>query len=172
MDQQIREAVRQAAARSDVRDAIQAVYADLQAAIDARRPRCDASGRCCRFDEYGHRLYVTTMELAVFAAAWASVADPTPATAGTAPASRLRVLSDGGACRFQVDGLCSVHSIRPFGCRVFFCDETAADWQAEQYEQFHGRLKALHDHLGVPYYYVEWRAGLAAVGLSQTQVQL
>jgi hypothetical protein len=59
-----------------------------------------------------------------------------------------------------------VHGFRPFGCRVFFCDPTATQWQQEQYEQFHGKMRKLHDELGVPYFYVEWRAGLKAAGLS------
>ena len=61
-----REHVYRAAGRSAVRQAVERIYADLQAQIDLRRPRCDASGRCCRFEEFGHRLFVTTMELATF----------------------------------------------------------------------------------------------------------
>lgn len=78
----------------------------------------------------------------------------------------------GGACPYQVDGLCSVHEIRPFGCRVFFCDpsvgsvESGGDgWMEAAYERYHGRIKALHEELGVPYMYVEWRAALAESGL-------
>ncbi len=29
---------------------------------------CVASGKCCKFERYGHRLYVTTAELEYFAA--------------------------------------------------------------------------------------------------------
>jgi len=59
-----------------------------------------------------------------------------------------------------------VHAIRPFGCRMFFCDATSTAWQNEAYEQFHARLKRLHEELGVPYFYVEWRQALGALGLS------
>ena len=69
-------------------------------------------------------------------------------------------------CPFQLDGLCSVHTIRPFGCRVFFCDETATDWQHEQYERFHSQIKRLHEQFDVPYVYIEWRAALRELGLS------
>src|SRR5690349_21412992 len=58
--------VRTAAARPEVRAAVAEVYAKVQMEIDIRRPRCDISGRCCRFETFGHRLYVTTMELAAF----------------------------------------------------------------------------------------------------------
>src|SRR5688572_232070 len=66
MDQALRQAVEEAARSADVRGAVEAIYAELEVDIDRRRPRCDASGRCCRFEEFGHRLYVTTVELATF----------------------------------------------------------------------------------------------------------
>jgi hypothetical protein len=66
--------------------------------------------------------------------------------------------------------LCSVHTIRPFGCRIFFCDATATDWLAEQYERFHARIRRLHEELAVPYFYVEWREGLRAAGLASAPV--
>lgn len=142
-----------AAGRVEVRETVARVYAELQAQIDMRRPKCSTSGRCCRFDEYGHRLYVTTMELAAFAH---SLSDESKV---------LGLQSVGAGCVFQVDGLCSVHAIRPFGCRVFFCDSTSDDWQHAQYERFHGELKRLHNALAVPYAYTEWRQALREIGL-------
>ncbi|MGH7214404.1 MAG: hypothetical protein ACREIT_06545, partial [Tepidisphaeraceae bacterium] len=68
-------------------------------------------------------------------------------------------------CPFQLDKLCTVHAIRPFGCRIFFCDSTATQWQQEQYERFHAELKRLHEQLDVPYFYVEWRQALRALGV-------
>ncbi len=67
------------------------------------------------------------------------------------------------SCRFQVQGLCSVHAIRPFGCRIFYCDPTAEQWQQEQYERLHAQLKQAHERLGVQYWYVEWRTALRVV---------
>jgi len=148
----LRDAVLQAAARDDVHAAVRRVYADLQREIDLRKPVCTASGRCCRFEDFGHRLYITTIELAAF------VRDLQPGD---------RAAADPGntaGCPFQLAGLCSVHAIRPFGCRVFFCDATSDDWQHEQYERFHAQLKRLHEELGVPYQYVEWRHALRELG--------
>lgn len=163
------DAVRTAAARPDVSRAVADLYADLARRIDARRPVCRASGRCCRFEEFGHRLYVTTLELAAFVAQL----DPAPSPAPITPSPHLPILpSNPGGCPFQVDGLCSVHAIRPFGCRVFFCDETSTDWQHDQYEHFHARLRQLHDRVGIPYYYVEWRQALASLGLSNGRPRL
>lgn len=145
----LRSAVLAASQRDNVLQAIDVIYSDLQAEIDRRRPVCQLSGRCCRFDEYGHRLYVTTIELAAFGAPpWPATAMPTP-----------------GGCPFQIGKLCGVHAIRPFGCRVFFCDATATQWQEEHYRIFHQRIRELHDHLQVPYFYVEWREAMESLSI-------
>jgi Fe-S-cluster containining protein len=156
MDDAFRQHVLAAAARPEVRAAVGRVYGDLQREIDARRPVCVVSGRCCRFEEYGHRLYVTTMELAAFVHGLGDAVAP----GGW----------DGTGCPFQVRKLCGVHAIRPFGCRMFFCDATATQWQNEQYERFHAELKRLHEELGVPYAYVEWRVALGHLGLAAAAI--
>jgi Fe-S-cluster containining protein len=145
-------AVRKAARREEVPALVATIYADLELQIARRKPVCVVSGRCCRFDEYGHRLFVTTIELAAF-------------VSHLEKENRSIPVSDGRGCPFQINRLCSVHAIRPFGCRVFFCDSTSFDWQTEQYERFHRELKTLHQELDVPYFYVEWREALAAIGL-------
>ncbi len=137
--------------------AVRELYADVQAEVDRRRPVCHISGRCCRFEEFGHRLYVTTLELAAFVRGL----DKT-APLQTSPAHKS-LPWDGTGCPFQAGKLCGVHSIRPFGCRMFFCDATSTDWQTQAYERFHSRLKLLHERLGVPYRYVEWRAALGVL---------
>jgi Fe-S-cluster containining protein len=131
---------------------IDRIYADFEAERATQSPRCDQSGKCCRFEAYGHRLFVTTIELAVFH----ERAKP------TAPV----VDWDGTGCPYQRGGLCSVHMARPFGCRVYFCDPTADAWQQAQYERFHAAIRELHVRYDVPYWYVEWREGLSVVGVS------
>jgi len=149
---ELRQTVLAAAEREDVRAAVLGVYERLQREIEKRRPVCVMSGRCCRFEEFGHRLFVTTMELATFVAA-------------LAPSERdiQSPQWDGAGCPFQAGKMCRVHTIRPFGCRVFFCDSTAQTWQEDQYQRFHQQLKNLHQEMGVPYYYLEWREALARV---------
>jgi Fe-S-cluster containining protein len=163
----LRQAVTEAARRAEVRAAVGEVYAALQSEIDVRRPRCDASGRCCRFEEYGHRLYVTTAELAAFVYDVGRLPAASDQLSAVRSSRSLTVVNDAAGCPFQVDRLCGVHAIRPFGCRVFFCDPTAAQWQNEAYERFHGELKQVHEQLDVPYFYVEWRRALAALGLTR-----
>src|SRR5436305_14500685 len=112
--EEARQAILDASNRPEVRSAITSLYADLQKQIDVRRPKCILSGRCCRFEEFGHRLYVTTLELAAF----------------LHDLQQLKLSIPGenpGGCPFQINKLCSVHQIRPFACRLFFCDSTSAE---------------------------------------------
>jgi Fe-S-cluster containining protein len=164
-DQQaeFRRAVEVASAIEGLPAAIDALYAEFQTELDARRPRCDQSGRCCRFNEFGHLLFVTTAEMAVFVGKLPAVGGALPVKSSAASVSLPQLIA--GSCIFQINNLCSVHASRPFGCRVFFCDPTATDWQQRQYDLFHSRIKQLHEQLGIPYMYVEWRQGLTAARL-------
>ena len=146
------DAVRTASAMPAALDAVERLYRSVQEEIDHRRPLCVISGRCCRFEEFGHRLFVTTLELARFV----HQAGPIQAPANW----------DGTGCPFQRAKLCTVHAIRPFGCRMFFCDATSTDWQNAAYERFHGELKRLHETLDVPYFYLEWREALRTLGVA------
>jgi Fe-S-cluster containining protein len=150
------EIVRAAAGRDDVVSAIRAVYDRLADRVARRRPLCIASGRCCRFEEFGHRLYVTTIELAAFFAELPGHVE------GNRLAARFGEW-DGTGCPFQVQRMCGVHAIKPMGCRLFFCDASSTQWQQEEYERFHVEIKLLHETLDVPYRYLEWRAGLRAL---------
>lgn len=147
------QSVREASCRAEVTAAVEQVYAELAHAIEERKPICAMSGRCCRFEEYGHRLYVTTLELAAFLDAWRH--------------SRVAVSAttewDGSGCLWQKVKLCGVHAFRPFGCRIYFCDPSAKRWQEELYERLHAKLKLLHDSLEVPYFYVEWRLAVRSL---------
>ncbi len=148
-----------ATARPEIADAMGGVYADAAAAIALRGPACWASGRCCNFEVHGHRLYVTGLE-----AAWCVA--KLPEIAGTRrenfaePTLRLVVLEEArnrGGCPFQVVNLCGVHAIKPLGCRVYFCDRSAQEWQMELSERLIVRVRAIHDEFGIEYRYGEWR---------------
>ena len=131
--------------------------------VRARRPLCLASGACCRFEEYGHRMYLSGLE-AAFVVARIDAARRLRA------ANPLRVLEvrdsrARGDCPYLRNGLCGEHEERPLGCRIFFCDKGAdgrgAEWQSELYEEMHRDTIALHERLGMPYRYLEWRESLA-----------
>ena len=104
---------------------LQALYADLDARIAAANPRCDASGRCCRFAEWGHALFLSAPEAEFL------FSEP---------------FSPGGAvsaarCPYQVGGRCEARERRPTGCRVYFCDPA---WQEKMTEVMEDAVRALH----------------------------
>jgi hypothetical protein len=142
------EAIRHAGADPTFRAAVEALYAELDAEIAGRLPLCINRGHCCRFEQYGHRLYVTSVELAYFAA--------------TADGTQRPADADSD-CPYHEGGVCTARTSRPAGCRIFFCDPAAADWQAPVTERVLRRLRALGEQFGLPYAYVEWRSALRAL---------
>lgn len=133
------------AERDDLAAAMAALYEDVDAAVAACKPTCWSRGACCRFRSFGHRLYVTDLEIAYFVrgarAAW-------------------RPAADDAACPYQIDGMCTTRVHRPLGCRIYFCDETAQAWQGATYERFLRRLKEMGRQFSVPYRYREWLSAL------------
>jgi Fe-S-cluster containining protein len=139
--------VREAAGRTDIVAAMEGFYAELDGEIAAQRSVCVNRGACCRFDEYGHRLYVTTLEAAFFVA--------------HCPGGRVELTAaDERGCPYQINGSCTARTARPMGCRVYFCDPHSREWQGPLTERMLDRLRALHRATGVPYHYAEWRSVL------------
>ena len=121
----------------DLRRKVLEVYAAADAAVAAANPRCDASGRCCRFTEYGHTLFISHFEAEILLES---------APRFEQPASR-----DG--CPFQINGLCTARESRPLGCRIYFCDPSFADRMVEITEASIARLKAIADEHGGEWLY-------------------
>lgn len=121
------------------RVALQAVYSEIDTAVARLAPVCAISGRCCRFAEYGHTLFVSAPEFALLLAD-----SPAPS----------RPLDDGLTCPWQDrNGRCSARQARPMGCRVYFCDPNFADAGPEIAEQGVSRLKRLVDEQALPWDY-------------------
>lgn len=121
------------------RDALRSLYDALEADVARIGPVCELSGRCCRFAEYGHTLFVSTAETALL------LADAPPP---------VRPLDAGASCPWQdVHRRCTARSARPLGCRVYFCDPSFATHAAELSEAYITRLKHLADAHGLPWNY-------------------
>jgi hypothetical protein len=121
---------------------------------------CRASGRCCKFEAYGHRLYVTGVELLHFAAVEEGRGVEGGEKGGVVRLPQFFAGEKVEGCPYQVDNLCTAREGRPLGCRVYFCDESARGWENEVYEKYHALLRGVHERFGVGYRYVEWRAAL------------
>jgi len=124
--------------------ALDALYAELTKELARIKPSCQLSGRCCRFAEYGHSLFVTTLELERLT----TLHGPPPEMIGE-------------SCPYQTaDGGCGAREGRPLGCRVYFCDPTYEAQMPELTERYHARLQQIHRQHDVPYRYGEFLAGL------------
>jgi len=137
-----------------VRDRLARLYRELDARIAALGPVCQLSGRCCRFREYGHRLYLSSLE-----AAYLLDQAPPP----------VRPLDDGARCPWQDDlGHCQARSGRPLACRVYFCDPNFEGQAEPLSEAFLRQLKTFADEAGLPWDYrslhEQLRARLATGG--------
>lgn len=133
--------LRRAAARPEVIAAMEAFYADADRQIAAQAPVCWNKGECCRFGEFGHRLYVTALEVVYYLA-----------MGGGARVSEVTA----DACPHALDGKCQARSRRPLGCRVFYCDPAARHWQGPLTEEMLDRLRRMHEELEVRYFYADW----------------
>ena len=138
----------QASRRTDVVAAMAAFYAEADRQIAAHSPVCVNKGECCRFAQFGHRLYVTASEVAYYLALVRGADIPA-------------VTED--VCPHAIGGRCDARDRRPFGCRVFFCDPATQHWQGPMTEEALVRLRQMHDELGVPYFYAEWLTVLRAL---------
>ena len=116
---------------------LRSLYADVDLAVADAGPKCEASGRCCRFEEYGHTLFLSEVE-AEFLLAGAPGYDKPVSSA---------------ACPFQIDGLCTAREPRPLGCRIYFCDPDYQARAAEITESALARLKRHADEIGLGWRY-------------------
>jgi len=125
------------AERADYTRKVLELYKEVDAEVAAAGPLCIASGRCCRFKEYGHTLFVSNLEAEVLLAA--------------APGYETPVSSD--FCPFQKDNLCTAREPRPLGCRIYYCDPTYQETGNRITEKYLRRLKELANEHGVDWEY-------------------
>jgi hypothetical protein len=118
---------------------LHALYAALDAEVARLGPVCELSGRCCRFAEYGHTLFLSAPEAAM-------LLDEAPPP--------VRPLDQGESCPWQdASGRCRARAARPLGCRVYHCDPAYQTQGEGLSETFIGRLKRLVDEHGLPWDY-------------------
>ena len=94
---------------------------------------CRMSGRCCRFQEADHQLFLTRIEYREMVA-----------RAGPRPAR-------DDLCPWLEKGRCDNRDGRALSCRTYFCsDEPKA---AEITEKWHAAIRRLHEETGEEYLY-------------------
>lgn len=104
-----------------------ALYEELENELANYAPRCEMSGRCCRFAEYGHMLFLSTVEAELL------LKEPPPGPLDRADQQ----------CPYQCGVICTARERRPLGCRVFFCDPRYQPHMQEIAERYTTRLKQI-----------------------------
>jgi hypothetical protein len=122
------------------------LYAGADREVAAAGPVCIASGRCCRFKEYGHTLFISNLEADVLLHDAPPYAQP----------------ASGDFCPFQQGTLCTARAPRPLGCRVYYCDPAYQETSHAITEKYLRRLKELAEAHGV-----EWKYAPLHVFLNQ-----
>lgn len=120
-----------------LREQVQEIYRAADREVAAAGPVCVASGRCCRFKEYGHTLFISNLEADVLLASAPEFAGPVTAD----------------FCPFQVENLCTAREPRPLGCRVYYCDPSYQEKSHAITEKYLAELKQLAEREGVAWEY-------------------
>lgn len=115
----------------------------LQGSAD-QAPPCDACGKCCDFETFDHRLFVTPPELIYLAAKLdGEKVKPMPT----------------GRCPYNIILACSIYDYRFAGCRIFCC-KGDNDFQSALSEAALEKFKAICTDFGIPYRYLDLAAAL------------
>jgi Fe-S-cluster containining protein len=123
--------------KPEIREQLMALYAEVDAAVANAGPKCDASGRCCRFVEWDHVLYISSPEAEFLL--------------DGAPPFQQPVGIE--TCPFQKERLCTAREHRPLGCRVYFCDPAYQTTGNDIMEAAVQKLKQFCDCANIPWRY-------------------
>lgn len=123
---------------AELRRAVLELYTEVDRDVAAAGPVCVASGRCCRFREYGHTLFLSNLEAEVLLEA-APAYDPQQVSADF--------------CPFQQGNLCTAREPRPLGCRIYYCDPGYQETAQALSEKYLRRLKDLAEIHGTGWRY-------------------
>ena len=127
------------------------IYEQVEAELADYHCRCMGGGVCCRFDLVEHRLFVSTGELALL------TSEPPPAPEAC---RKMR-------CPYQLGPKCSARDRRPLGCRIFFCRPDEGNSPQGTYEEYHRRIRSLHQTHWVPYGYAELTSSIMQLSLAE-----
>ena len=120
--------------------ALKTLYKDLECDIVTLGLDCAGCGRCCHFEEFDHILFTTGLEYEYLLSVEKKMTPDSP-----------------DRCPYQVNEKCLARKGRPLGCRLFFCQ--AEKKSEELSEQYHRKLRELHELHGIEWVYrplLEW----------------
>lgn len=126
----------------EIRRRVELVYQWLDERLVAKNTlagNCSACGRCCDFESFDHRLFVTTPEVLYLADKMGS--------------RNIKQVA-GGRCGYLFDGKCTIYRHRFAACRIFCCGGDAG-FQSELAEEVVKKFKALCEKFDIPYRYAD-----------------
>jgi Fe-S-cluster containining protein len=121
-------------------DRVRQIYDQIDTAkrnSTALAGKCSACGKCCSFESFGHRLYITPPELDYLAFHIGK--------------ENIRPMKNG-CCPFNENGKCSVYDYRFASCRIFCCTGDK-NFQSQLIESALADLKQLCVEFELPYNY-------------------
>ena len=122
-------------------DALTALYHEIDVELRRLGASCEACGRCCRFAEFGHRLWMTNLETDYLRAR-----------------HEHREAVDPGACAYLDGTSCSARDGRSLACRTFHCG-LPSDVVEEITNRYFERLREIARAAGSRLEYVDSPAG-------------
>jgi Fe-S-cluster containining protein len=133
-------------------EAVDEIYQKLRIQLESSGQSCKACGKCCDFESFGHKLYITTPELYYF-------------KINLVKNKRPILPMTTGVCPYRKDGKCSVYPWRFAGCRIFNCTGDA-ELQGQLSEKMIHQMKQVCLQEGLSYQYLDLKTAL-----SQTAAQ-
>lgn len=106
---------------------------------------CDACGKCCDFESFGHRLYVTTPEIIYLAEKLGR--------------KNIKPMPNSKCPYNNAEGKCGIHENRFAGCRIFQCKGNS-DLQSQLSEEAIKKFKSICREFDVPYRYTDLASAL------------
>ncbi len=106
--------------------------------------KCDGCGRCCDFEAFDHRLFVTPPELMYLAA--------------NLGGENVKSMPDS-RCPYHLICECTVYEYRFAGCRIFSC-KGDVDFQNRLSESALKKFKSICTEFNIPYHYTDLATAL------------
>jgi len=134
--------------KTELNDRVRDIYRQIEESLNSAPEaagKCHACGKCCNFESYDHRLYITPPELQYLAF--------------HIGAENIRKMNNG-VCPYNEKGKCTVYEYRFASCRIFCCTGDR-EFQSQLTESTLVQLKHLCEDLAVPYKYMELSTALS-----------
>ena len=105
---------------------------------------CSQCGKCCDFESYDHRLFVTTPEI-IYLTEHLGKENIKPMPTGR--------------CPYNIENKCTIHKLRFAGCRIFNC-KADEDTQSQLSESTIKKFKEICNNSNTGYKYTDLQTAL------------